>query len=588
MRPAMSLHGPLRDRVDAGAPEGGAAGCEGEMDAAFADPCCPEPARFASANGRPWRGGPVVGSLRLYLLGTIALSALAPVLAWPPGRWAAEALASGRGPGWGLVGGAAFLTLLGGGLYFVGRGSRLASAQLLAPQPGWPEAHAGQHALRVALILACLALAPTLGWQAGRASGLGAVVWGYLCACTLVVGGRFAYDLAWRRRPGAGQARMGPLEIPSAGGREGVRVAHWSDLHLTAGPAVPRMNGAPSPNPRLAALVRSHRDVLASVDALLVTGDVTNAGGGEEWAQFFAQVEPAVLARAVLVPGNHDLYVPDPRNADAMEGAYARARSLRRVRAMAAMDRVQGARSWVLPDAMPPVRLRAFLAARAGELRAAAGLPGSGGVHGPRAAEAVTRRAWEAIFPLVVEVAPHGPLFYVLDSNAPGRSVLDNGFGRVDPRSLARLRRALAHFRDRPAVVLLHHHPAVPPSALRSFVERPRAELVGLFLGLENAGELLAALPSRSCVVFHGHRHAAYVGRLDPYLQVVSAPSTTLGDNGSPCPEERIGFHDFRLVPTADGGVALADTRWHPLPRGGPLLHPVARELGDSLDRCSQ
>jgi predicted MPP superfamily phosphohydrolase len=558
MTPSGAGAVPLRERVEARTSPGCLGGCGVAADDAFADPCFPELAR-SPADRRTWWGGAEVRSLRLYLCGAFAVVALAPVLASALGGWA---VVGGGGRGWMVAGGVAFPALLAGGLWFVGRGARLVSAQLLAPQPGWPAAHRAQSVLRVTVILACLALASALVSRAGRGGGVEAAAWGYLCASVLLVGGRFAY--AGARRRGAGRVRMEALEVPRESGREGIRVAHWSDLHLTAGPAMPRMNGRPSPNARFAALVRAHAEVLATVDALLVTGDVTNGGGGEEWAQFFARVEPSLLARAVLVPGNHDLYVPHPRDADVMERAHARARIRRRVRALAAMDRVQGARSWVFSEGMPPVRLRAFLAAHAGMLRAAAGLPGSAEMDA-RAAEAETRAVWEAVFPLAVEVSPRGPLFYVLDSNAPGRSVLDNGFGRVDPDSLARFRRALAHFGDRPAAVLLHHHPAIPPRGLRDVIRQPRAELVGLFLGLENAGELLDALPSRSCVVFHGHRHAECVSRLAPHLQIVSAPSTTLGDNGSPHPGERIGFHDFRLVPSADGGVSIADRRWHPL-----------------------
>ncbi|HEY7769651.1 metallophosphoesterase family protein [Longimicrobium sp.] len=543
-----------RDRARPAAPAGGGGAA---ADGAFADPCFPGPAPAADGGTRRGRAG--VFSLRLYLLGAAAVAALAPVLAPAAGEWAADAR------------GVAAAGLLGGGLYFVARGARIASAQVLAPQPGWPAARRVQLALRMSVVLGCLSLAASLAGRAGRGGGVHAVGWGYLGACALAVGGRFAYDGVRRRLGPAGRPRMEPLDLPPAAGRQGVRVAHWSDLHLTAGPQVPRMNGRPSPNARFAALVRAHADLLAAVDALVVTGDVTNGGSGEEWAQFFAQVEPALLARAVLVPGNHDLYVPDPRDADVMERGHARSRTLRRVRAMAAMDRVQGARSWVFPDGMPPQRLRDFLAARGGALRAAAGMvPGSGDAGGERAAEVETRRVWDAIFPLVVEVAPRGPLFFVLDSNAPGRSVLDNGFGRVNPGALARLRRALLHFGGRPAVVLLHHHPAIAPRGLRAFLRQPRADLAGLFLGVENAGELLDALPPRSCVVFHGHRHADHAGRLGPRLQIVSAPSTTLGDNGSPHPEERIGFRDFRLVPAGDGGVALADPRWHPLPGTTP------------------
>jgi len=43
---------------------------------------------------------------------------------------------------------------------------------------------------------------------------------------------------------------------------------------------------------------------LKEVDLLLLTGDITNAGQSEEWPQFFELMDPVLLHKTIIIPGN--------------------------------------------------------------------------------------------------------------------------------------------------------------------------------------------------------------------------------------------------------------------------------------------
>jgi hypothetical protein len=59
---------------------------------------------------------------------------------------------------------------------------------------------------------------------------------------------------------------------------------------------------------------------LKEVDLLLLTGDITDAGQSEEWRQFFELMDPVLLHKTIIIPGNHDLNLPHSSDLDAMEG----------------------------------------------------------------------------------------------------------------------------------------------------------------------------------------------------------------------------------------------------------------------------
>ena len=110
------------------------------------------------------------------------------------------------------------------------------------------------------------------------------------------------------------------FDPPPQGGRSW-RVAHLSDIHavgerygfrIESGRSGPRGNGRL--RQVLARLDAIHEK--QPLDAILITGDLTDAGRSAEWAEFFDALAPYPRLAGLLIglPGNHDVNVVDRAN----------------------------------------------------------------------------------------------------------------------------------------------------------------------------------------------------------------------------------------------------------------------------------
>ena len=358
-----------------------------------------------------------------------------------------------------------------------------------------------------------------------------------------------------------------------AGFKGGLRLAHLSDLHLTERVGVPAVSGRPGGNAAFRALLAVHMRILTAQDAIVLSGDLTDAGRAGEWKEFFRgwdALKPG--RRGVLVPGNHDLNIIDPGDRAAADPAHV-LRAKRLVRTLAALDRVQGDRAWVWTEGGPG-RLRVHLARHAPSLRRFIEEPdlGTGGTPrlrlagyvltglwtvvsaDARAALAALSTVWEESFPMLVELPGQKAMALVLDSNVAATGLWDNALGEMRPEQLRRMRLLCSHprFRDRPKLVLLHHHVALPRLDL-GFLRGLQADLMSLL----NPRDLVAALPQGRQVILHGHKHLSYFGLLARRIQVVSAPSSTLGDERRPA--RGPGFYTLELA--FDGAQAALSSR---------------------------
>src|SRR5262249_42982236 len=121
------------------------------------------------------------------------------------------------------------------------------------------------------------------------------------------------------------------------------RIAHVSDIHgvgerygfrIESGRAGPRGNDRfMRVMTRLAAIHATH-----PLDLVLVSGDMTDAGLATEWAEFFDAVapHPALAARMIVLPGNHDLNIVDRANPARLDLPFSPAKRLRQMRALSA------------------------------------------------------------------------------------------------------------------------------------------------------------------------------------------------------------------------------------------------------------
>lgn len=392
--------------------------------------------------------------------------------------------------------------------------------------------------------------------------------------------------LAWRSIRPLPRIRMVAKAVPQAVGpsEAQLRVAHWSDLHLTRGEDVKRLDGLPSPN---AAWARVIDECLSRPlpDLLLLTGDITNAGDAGEWTAFNESLKrlPAeALDRMIVIPGNHDLNISHPSELAASDDVSRLMRQVRMVRMIDAIERIQGSRSWVVSDHRlvrvsdlvqtfrselarfvdePPQRRERF------EIRhiPLVGVSGTWIDATPKSEERrlnLPFELWHDMFPMVIEEPSTKVLVYVLDTNYVGGHIVDNAFGHVHWDQLVRFRLLRRHFGARPSIVLIHHHVALPPATLKFVRKLPKDALFRRFMLLDNVSELMAALPRPGrCLLFHGHRHVGFVGELDGRMAVVSAPSTTIGDEGEQPRHEGIGYSVFGLEISGEN-VSVKDEEW--------------------------
>ena len=80
------------------------------------------------------------------------------------------------------------------------------------------------------------------------------------------------------------------------------------------------------------------------LDFILITGDVSDAGRSAEWAEFLSALteHPRLAKRTLILPGNHDVNVVDRANPARLDLPTNPGRRLRQLRALSAMETVQG------------------------------------------------------------------------------------------------------------------------------------------------------------------------------------------------------------------------------------------------------
>ena len=116
------------------------------------------------------------------------------------------------------------------------------------------------------------------------------------------------------------------------------RVAHLSDIHVVGenfGFRIESGRAGARGNDRLRRLlVQLERlDKKNRLDAILVTGDMTDAGTSAEWAELLdiLSAHPRLTNRMYMLPGNHDLNIVDRANPARMDLPTTPNRRLRQI-----------------------------------------------------------------------------------------------------------------------------------------------------------------------------------------------------------------------------------------------------------------
>ena len=307
------------------------------------------------------------------------------------------------------------------------------------------------------------------------------------------------------------------------------RVAHLSDIHvvgerfgfrLGSGRAGPRGNG--NFTAALRRLDELHRR--EPLDAIVITGDLTDAGTPAEWAELLEALEafPRLTELMVAVPGNHDLNVVDRANPARLDLPTSPMKRLRQVRTLSMLAWTQGTHAHVVDADHHRVAgtLDRALAPYADTMSAFAD-------DGSRHLAKRTNAAWELAFPMIWPPArDEGLCIIALNSNAETHFSFTNALGLVPADQANALRATMEQYPRAAWIVALHHHIVEHPKLAHALAERIGTTLIN---GNWFMRRLLPV--GNRALVMHGHRHIDWMGQCGEVL-ILSAPSTTIAAKG--------------------------------------------------------
>jgi hypothetical protein len=328
------------------------------------------------------------------------------------------------------------------------------------------------------------------------------------------------------------------------------RIAHVSDIHVVGeryGFRIESGRAGPSGNERFNRLLDLMDSIHQSdpLDAVLITGDMTDAGRCSEWSEMFDALAsyPRLAERLLILPGNHDLNIVDRANPARLDLPTSPNRKLRRLRFLSAVDAIQGERvhlvdhrggclAGTLSAALKPHRAEIMRFANLGKPR-------------------LSRRLdefWSTVFPMVLPPKQDDGLgIILLNSNANTHFSFTNALGMISVEQVRGVHIAAAQYPQASWIVALHHHVVEYPKLTKLLSERIGTALVNGNWFMRR----LRALGGRA-VLMHGHRHIDWIGRCAG-LSIVSAPSPVMNaaDNVDTY------FYIHSLAPQEDGALAL-------------------------------
>jgi hypothetical protein len=336
--------------------------------------------------------------------------------------------------------------------------------------------------------------------------------------------------------------------VPS-GGRTW-RVAHLSDIHVVGeryGYRIESGRGGPRGNDRLMRVMARIATIHSThpFDLVLVSGDLTDAGRATEWAEFLDAMAqyPALAARMIVLPGNHDLNIVDRANPARLDLPFSTGKRLRQMRTLSAMAAVQGDRVRVfshgstqlagtLNEALAPHLPRIVAFAENGGLRRSLGLG----------------NVFDDQFPMILPPETEDGLgVAILNSNAQTHFSFTNALGLISAEQGRRLAAAVGRYSKAHWIIALHHHLIEYPMPVVAFSERVGTALVNGSWFVRKLGAFAGRV-----VVMHGHRHIDWIGACGA-LRIISAPSPVMGATD----DAPTHLHIHALAAGSDGQLHL-------------------------------
>jgi 3',5'-cyclic AMP phosphodiesterase CpdA len=303
------------------------------------------------------------------------------------------------------------------------------------------------------------------------------------------------------------------------------RVVHLSDVHIVGERFGFRLESGrlgPRGNDRLERLLKQLEAMHAEhpLDHILITGDITDAGRSAEWAEFFAAMlrHPALAARTLILPGNHDINVVDRSNPARLDFPTSPGRRLREMRALSGICALQGARTHVvdLPKRRLGKTLEQMLAPYAEDIATFANT-------GTLRLSAKLARLWAEAFPVVLPPDTEDGLGVILlNSTALTHFSFTNALGLMSAEQSRAMHAVARQFPKAQWIIALHHHLVEYPTRALALSERIGTALINGSWFVRQVQRL-----ARRAVVMHGHRHIDWIGRCGR-LVIISAPSPVM------------------------------------------------------------
>jgi hypothetical protein len=303
------------------------------------------------------------------------------------------------------------------------------------------------------------------------------------------------------------------------------RIAHLSDIHVVGeryGFRIESGRAGPRGNERLHRLLTLLDFIHANnpLDAILITGDMTDAGRSAEWSELLDALKayPRLSERILILPGNHDLSIVDRANPARLDLPTSPNRKLRRLRFLSAVDALHGERvrlidqtgrclAGSLSEVLKPHRTEMAKFAEAGR---------------PRLSRTLNE-LWAAVFPMVLPPDRDDGLgIILLNSNADTHFSFTNALGMISVEQVRGIEIAAAQYPQACWIIALHHHVIEYPKVAKVLSERIGTALVNGNWFVRR----LQALGGRA-VLMHGHRHIDWIGKCGG-LSIVSAPSPVM------------------------------------------------------------
>jgi predicted MPP superfamily phosphohydrolase len=332
------------------------------------------------------------------------------------------------------------------------------------------------------------------------------------------------------------------------------RVAHLSDIHVVGenfGFRIESGRAGACGNDRLRRLLVQLEtlDKKDPLDAILITGDMTDAGTSAEWAELMdiLSAHPRLTNRMYMLPGNHDLNIVDRANPARMDLPTTPNRRLRQIRALSALGAIQGSRVRVVDRDNERVgqTLDAALRRHKAEFErfADSGRP------------ALSNRIpdlWASMFPMVVPPDRDGGLgLILLNSNADTHFSFTNALGMITAEQMTAVDIACAKYPKANWIVALHHHVVEYPWAAKTFSERIGTALINGNWFARRLQNLAGRI-----VVMHGHRHIDWIGSIAG-IPLVSGPSPVMEATN----DMDTAFYIHTLAVGPDGELELLKPR---------------------------